>query len=160
MTLKNILLYLFLLLIEIIGRAIGLILYPTLVFPLRHQIIRFMNARVYEDEVNHIYVLKPCVKKRNLIHPYFLLFWFLTGLHDQFAGPDWYKRKLKEKWFGEFLGVIEMFAPVEPYNLPLKMKLQYLYLCFCWAAWRNAFTGFNEWFREGKYMEGTLKVAE
>ncbi len=127
-----------------------------------------MLARVQEDDVYRVFVLKPGIKKWNLyLHPYFWMFWFTTGLTDNYSGHYWFMRKRKEKWFP---WLIEPYALLEKeankfldtaYLLREKwyQTLQYFYICWRWQALRNSHWAFNEWFfREGKWKEGSQKV--
>jgi len=151
MTTKNILIYLFQTLIGFIGHGIGLIIYP-LAFLFRHKVLAWANSKLIEDEIHHVYELRAGVKWYHFIHPYFVLFWFFTGLDDKYSGPSDYKGKLKAKWFPEY-GDIDFWFNNFP-NVPsLKRKLQYFWLCYCWEAFRNGFYNWNMLWREGHCNE-------
>ena len=118
-----------------------------------------MIARVQEDEVNRVFVLKSGYEKKwkLYLHPYFWMFCFTTGLTDQYAGPSWYKRNLKEKWFG--VSVLKESCNIFGKWFNFKQRLQYFYLCYCWQALRNSHWAFMEWFfREGKWKDNTIRI--
>ena len=166
----NILYYILIQLSGIPLRILSAILYP-IVFLFRHKVLKFMLARVEEDNVNRIFKLLPGTKKWKLyLHLYFWMFCFTTGLTINYSGKYWYLRKLKEKWF-PFL--IKPYANLEEKandlldkyinskKRSLKERLKYFYLCYRWQALRNSHWGFSEWFfREGKYKENSIFITE
>lgn len=124
-----------------------------------------MTKRVIEDDVNRVFVLKSGYKKWKLyLHPYFWMFCFTTGLTDNYAGYEWYKRSLKIKWFPEFINNnILKYKELDSiyHTFSIKEKIQYFYLCYCWQGLRNSHWAFSEWFfREGKYKENELVITK
>jgi hypothetical protein len=121
-----------------------------------------MIARVQEDGVNRVFVLKPGYKKWKLyLHPYFWMFCLTTGLTNEWAGLYWYKKSLKERWFPAIdIEITALDFYVGYFKPDLLSKLRYFYLCYCWQALRNSHWAFNEWFfREGKWKDGTEKFV-
>jgi hypothetical protein len=157
MNIKNIFIYILIMLIGFLNRMICFFIYP-IVFLFRCKIDKYINEKIEEDFQNHIYKLKPNVKKYQLyFSPLFWGFLFTTGLDETGAykccGPLWYKKEQKLKWFTDFIvfdGDINCKYPIPE---TFKQRLQFFWLSYCWSGWRNATWAFTEWFfREG----GTL----
>ena len=158
----NTILYISIILLGIPLRVLSAILYP-IVFLFRHKVLSFMIARVQEDGVNRVFILKSGYKKWKLyLHPYFWMFCLTTGLTDRYSGLDWFKKDLKEKWQ---LGrgheqVINKYPMLIWKMMDLKFIARYFYLCYCWQGLRNSHWAFNEWFfQEGKWKDGTEKFV-
>lgn len=147
----NIITYICIKLVVLLLNLISAVFY-WIPFIFRHKVLKFMIERIQEDKVNRIFVMKQGYKKWKLyLHPYFWMFCFTTGLTDEYAGPYWYKRDIKIKWFGS----ISIDYP----HIRLKNKFRYFYICYCWQGLRNSCWSFSEWFfREGKWIEGSQKV--
>ena len=146
----NTLLYISITLLGIPLRILSAIFYP-IVFLFRHKVLSFMLARVQEDDINRVFVLKPGYKKWKLyLHPYFWMFCFTTGLTDRYEGPEWFMREQKLNWwFNTYLFPQTTFTN----------KWRYFWICYCWQALRNPHYAFNEWFfREGKWKDNTVRI--
>lgn len=156
MNIKNIIIYILLIILGFIIQIISYIIYP-IVFFFRHRILKYASARIEQDEENQIFKLKPSVKKYKLyLSPLFWGFLFTTGLTDKYCGALWYKKEQKLKWFTKFEEVDGILYPIP---ITFKQKLQYFWLSYCWGGFRNAAWAFSEWFfREGKSPHETIKI--
>lgn len=159
---KNIILYIIAILAGWLLKLVALIIYP-ITFLLRYKIVSYAKSKFWEDFDNKRFVIfsYPYVQRWKLyLHPYFWLFCLTTGFPtDYYWGPEWYKKKLKDKWFG---GTgMEIIINLNPSSIKFKDKLRYFYICYGWQGVRNSTWAFSEWFlREGGIIEGTLKTVK
>lgn len=152
-------------LVSLVHHILTAIIYP-LAFLFRHKILAYAEKRITENPETKLF--ETSVKKWRLyINPLFWGFLFTTGLTNRFAGQEWFKKELKEKWFGDeqFSGetIIWAIEVIKNDNFPLslKEKLQYFYLCYCWGGLRNAGWAFQQWFlTEGAAKEETIELVK
>jgi hypothetical protein len=142
-----------------LSRIVCAVIYPV-VFLFRHNILKYAEKRIEDNEYYHIFLVAPWVKKWKLyFSPLFWGFLFTTGLTDKYSGAEWYKKELKKKWFNDV--DIESLINNRSRTVTFKQRLQYFWLCYLWGGLRNAAWAFMEWFfREGKADNGTIKVLK
>lgn len=155
---KNILIYIGIILLGLILRIVSLFVTPIAIAN-RKQIFIFANKRFFETPARIFVMRRNYVRWHLYLHPYFWLFCFTTGLTNNYYGPDWYKKELKAKWFTDI--DIEILMNGKSKTVIFLDKLRYFWLCYLWMGIRNAHWAFSEWFfREGVYIEGTMKIVK
>lgn len=165
----NTITYISIILFGLILRVISMFSY-LITFFFREQIVTFNNKRFY-DTPDKVFKVNPDVKKFIKLgkvtiwwfnfHPYFWLFCLTcNGLDKTYSGSDNFMKEQKEKWFGRF-GITQEQINNKKIKLSFMRFLKYFWICYRWNAIRNPHWAFNEWFfREGVYIEGTMKIVK
>jgi hypothetical protein len=161
MNIKNVIIYILIVLIGFLSQLICYIIYPV-IFLFRYKIEKYINSKIEEDLEHRIYKLKQSVKKYQLyFSPLFWGFLFTTGLDEitqKCCGPLWYKKEQKLKWFTNFF-VEKGINCKYPIPKTFKQKLQFFGLSYCWSGFRNATWALTEWFfKEGIIPQNEINV--